>query len=77
MIVKSFTILFLVLLTALKIKAALTQEQKDTLLKLHREARAAVHASNMQELYWDNDLNKIAQVIIFKYFYSYLIQIIF
>jgi len=65
MIVKSFAILFLILLTALKIKAALTKEQKDTLLKLHRQARAAVHASNMKELNWDNDLAKIAQVIIF------------
>jgi len=47
----------------------LTQQQKDTLLNLHRQARAAVNASNMQELYWDNELANIAQVniyIIFK-----------
>ena len=40
----------------------LTQQQKDTLLNLHRQARAAVNASNMQELYWDNKLANIAQV---------------
>ena len=40
----------------------LTQQQKDTLLNLHRQARAAVNAPNMQELYWDNELANIAQV---------------
>jgi len=60
--VKGLTILLLIFLTALKIKANLTQEQKDTLLNLHREARAAVNASNMKELYWDNELANIAQV---------------
>jgi len=39
----------------------LTQEQKDTLLNLHRQARAAVNASNMKELNWDDELANIAQ----------------
>ena len=60
--VKGLIILLLICLTALRIKASLTQQQKDTLLNLHRQARAAVNASNMQELYWDNELANIAQV---------------
>jgi len=63
--VKGLTILLLIFFLVLKIKASLTQQQKDTLLNLHREARAAVNASNMQELYWDNELANIAQVNIF------------
>ena len=63
--VKGLTILFLVFLAVLNVKADLTQEQKDTLLNLHREARAAVNASNMKELNWDNNLATIAQVNFF------------
>lgn len=59
--VKGLTILSLIFATALKVKAALTQEEKDTLLNLHREARAAVNASNMKEINWDNNLATIAQ----------------
>ena len=69
MIVKFLSILYLIFLAVLNVKADLTQEQKDTLLNLHREARAAVNASNMKELYWDDGLANIAQVniyIIFK-----------
>ncbi len=66
MIIKGLTILLLVFISVLKVKAALTQEQKDTLLKLHRQARAAVNASNMKELNWDDDLANVAQVNIFK-----------
>jgi len=66
--VKGLTILSLIFATALKVKAALTQEEKDTLLNLHREARAAVNASNMKEINWDNNLATIAQVIFFRFF---------
>jgi len=69
MIFKGLTILFLIFLATLKVKAALTQDQKNTLLTLHRQARAAVNASNMKTLNWDNELANIAQVIIlFRYF---------
>jgi len=59
------TIYILIFLSALKIKADLTQEEKDTLLYLHREARAAVNASNMEELNWDDELASKAQVIFY------------
>jgi len=61
MIFKGLTILLLILLTALKIEASLSKDQRKTLLRLHREARAAVNASNMKELNWDDGLEKIAQ----------------
>jgi len=59
--IKGLTLLSLIFATVLKVKAALTQEQKDTLLNLHREARAAVNASNMKELNWDDNLASVAQ----------------
>ncbi len=64
--VKGLITLFLTSLSALEVKAALTQKEKDTLLDLHRQARAAVNASNMKELNWDDDLANVAQVNIFK-----------
>jgi len=50
----------------------LTQEQKDTLLNLHRQARAAVNASNMKELNWSDELANIAQVIFFKKIFFFI-----
>ena len=47
------------------ITSGLSQEQKDVLINLHRQARAAVNASNMKELNWDDELADIAQVIFF------------
>jgi len=55
------TICILIFLTALKIKADLTQEDMDTLLSLHREARDEVNATNMKELIWDDELASNAQ----------------
>jgi len=57
--VKNFAAL--ILLTALNVKADLTQSEKNTLLNLHRNARAEVNSSNMKELFWDDELANIAQ----------------
>jgi len=59
--IKGLTVLNIFLIAALKIKADLTQNQIDTLLTLHQNARAEVNASNMKELFWDVDLATIAQ----------------
>ena len=47
------------------ISFGLTQEQKNSLINLHRQARVAVNASNMKELNWDDKLAEDAQVITF------------
>jgi len=60
------------------VNAALTSEQKDALLYLHRKTREDVEATNMQPLYWSSTLAAEAQVIIFNlFFFSFLINIIY
>ncbi|OUM62284.1 hypothetical protein PIROE2DRAFT_11486 [Piromyces sp. E2] len=44
-------------------KFSLTDEQKNTLLELHRKARAEVNATNMKEIKWDDELAEYAQII--------------
>jgi len=57
----NFTILLSVALLASGIDAKLTSDQKQTLLKLHKNARSAVNASNMKSISWSDSLAAKAQ----------------
>ena len=67
---KELIIIFSFILTVLKVKAALTQEQKDDFLNIYMKNRYRGYDTNknLKELYWDDELANDAQVIIFKWF---------
>jgi len=48
------------------IRADLTQDEKNTLLELHRNARSVLNAPDMKQIYWDSTLASGAQVIIYN-----------
>ncbi|OUM63688.1 carbohydrate-binding module family 18 protein [Piromyces sp. E2] len=55
------TVLSLVLSACVGIKADLTQDEKKTLLELHRNARKVLNAPDMKEIYWDDTMAAGAQ----------------
>ncbi|OUM70340.1 carbohydrate-binding module family 18 protein [Piromyces sp. E2] len=58
---KLLSVLVAVLLASQNANASLTQNQRNALLKLHRNARSAVGASNMKNINWSSDLEASAQ----------------
>lgn len=59
---KISSIFFCFLLACINVYADLTEDEKKTLLELHKEARAAVNAPDMKELFWNETLANSAQV---------------
>jgi len=59
---KIFYIIPILLVICTRVKADLTQDEKDTLLRLHKEAREAVNAPDMSEISWDENIANGAQV---------------
>jgi len=64
--IKKLAILFLIILTVLKVKTALTQEEKDTFLDFYMKNRYTSNDTkkNIKEIYWDDELASKSQVII-------------
>jgi len=57
-----FLIFYIFALVCIGINAELSNEEKNTLLQLHKEARDALHAPDMNEISWDDTIAKGAQV---------------
>ncbi|KAL6604204.1 PR-1-like protein [Neocallimastix californiae] len=51
-------------------RSGLTNNEKNTLLKLHTTTRKAVKASNMKNIVWDNNIAKEAQAYASKCVYN-------
>jgi len=75
--IKELTILFLIILAVLKVRAGFTQEQKDALINFYKQNRDKINDEyiNIKELYWDDERAKYAEVIIFKESFRNLIKI--
>jgi len=75
--IKELTILFLIILAVLEVRASITQEQKDALINFYKQNRAKYNDDkiNINELYWDDERAKYAEVIIFKESFRNLIKI--
>jgi len=61
--IKELTILFLIILAVLKVRASITQEQKDALINFYKQNRANYNDDkiNINELYWDDQRAKYAE----------------
>jgi len=69
--------IFCFLLVCINVYADLTEDEKTTLLELHKEARAAVNAPDMKELFWNETLADSAQVNYYIFIYCKSLYIIY
>jgi len=70
-------VLFFIILVVLKVKADLTQEEKDTFLNFYMKNRYRNNdkRKNIKEVYWNDELANIAQVIYLMNFIEIIIKI--
>jgi len=51
---------------------AISTEDKNTLIELHKAARDEIESSNMKDIRWDNDIAKGAEVRFYIFYNSLL-----